>query len=216
MKKIILPVVVLFASCKTMLLNKMTDDPRVENTATIKNFLTDGNFSHENSLILKGDSASALGNMLQGMTNGYFVFDSAGNHLTYNGAATCKGVQFKELIGGNDKNFSLSKEPFSLNEILGSTYTLTEKEITMKDLPASKYYVVSYWARYYGGEKNYRSDVQWMEDEIKKTTPAGMFTFLKVNTDLQESWGMKPGGKGKMQFKKKRKKYEMEVELPVQ
>ena len=207
--------VLFFASCKTMMLNKMVDDPTVENTSTIKAFLTAGNFSQENSLILKGDSASALGNMLQGMTNGYFVFDSVGNHLSYNGASTCKGVQFQELIKGNDKNFIRGKEEFSLLDILGNSYTLSEKDITMKDLAPAKYYVVSYWAKYMGGTKNYKSDVQFMEDQIKNSTPAGMFTFVKVNTDLQESWGMKPGGKGKLEFKKKKKNYEMEVELPV-
>lgn len=42
-----------------------------------------------------------------------------------------------------------------------------------------------------------------MEDEIKKNKSTLKFTFIKINTDLQESWGLEAGKKAKLVYKRK-------------
>lgn len=76
-------------------------------------------------------------------------------------------------------------------------------------MPKSDYYIVVYWTKFVGKRFGYKDGISNMEKDIKNDTlKKHSITLLKINTDLQESWGMK--SKGKMSVKVKVKKQEGE------
>ena len=198
-------------SCKTILLNAMLKDPRVENTKSVENFLSTNNFKKQNALILKADTSNIERQLLKGMVTGYYVFDSLGNHLSYKGEATCKGVQFKQLLANQSDSFSLSKnDTIQLEKILSETYDMNGNNVSRVQFPKSKYYVVSYWQIFMGGKRGYKDAVVWMQNETQNRSE---FTFININADMQESWGLKLNKKAKLKVRKlKGKDYEMTLD----
>lgn len=213
MKPILLFIAITFLiiSCKTILLNTMLKDPRVENTKTIENFLNKNNFNKQNSLILKADSTNFLSQLLNGMSTGYYIFDSLGKHLCYNGGNTCKGVQFEQLLDNKTDSFNYCKnDTIQLEKILSQTYDLNENSVSILQFPKSKYYIVSYWQIFMGGKKGYKDGVLWMQNETKNRNG---FTFININADMQENWGLKPNGKANLKIRKsKGNNYEMTLD----
>ena len=53
----------------------------------------------------------------------------------------------------------------------------------------------------WGGRKGYKEYVQWMEQEANNGEP-GKVIFLKINTDMQEDWGLQAGKKAKLRWEK--------------
>jgi len=192
------------SACKTILLNSIFHDPVVETTTSIRQFQESNDFSTKNSLILKGDTSTAIYNLMKCGVDGFLVFDSLGNRLCYRGQSTCGGVQFRQLFERNQYSFSsCNADSLSISSLLADTYDLNEKQIKVSDFPKSKFYVVAFWAKFFDGKRGYRDNVEWMEDEISKDTVyADRVTFIKVNTDLQESWGLIPGEKLKLDVTK--------------
>jgi hypothetical protein len=189
-------------SCKTLMMKRMFNDPKVENTATIKEFQTKNNFSTNNSLILKADTSNAqktLFTALNNVANGYYVFDKQGSLICYTGATTCSGTQFRQLLAGKIDSFQTCKEQnITLQSVIEATYDLAEKPVTLTQFKSADYYVVSYWAKFLGGRKGYKEQVSWMEDLIMEHESQYKFTYIKINADMQENWGFVPGGKAKM------------------
>ena len=215
--KLILVPILFLTSCKTILLNTMLKDPKVENTSTIKKFQTENNFSTNNSLIIKADTSNAQEKLLLGLTVGYYIFDKNGNQICYNGAATCHGVQFRQLIEGKVDSFQNCKNnKATFQNVISETYDLDEKPVTMSQFKDADYYVVTYWQKFLGSIKGYKNDVSWMEELIQNTNSKYKFTYIKINTDLQESWGFEPGKKAKLKFKKKGNQLSMEItDFPI-
>jgi hypothetical protein len=205
MKSILLGFIVLnLASCKTLMMKRIFKDPKVENTQTIKDFQTKNNFSTENSLIIKADTTNAIQKLFLGMTIGYYIFDKAGNQVCYNASSTCQGYQFKQLLDNKIDSFkSCKNDTATLEKVLKETYDLEENSVEKKQFGDSDYYVVTYWQKFLGGKRGYEEAVVWMEDEIKKNKSTLKFTFIKINTDLQENWGLATGKKATLKYKQK-------------
>ena len=205
MTKIYLVLSLLFlTSCKTLMLRYIIKDPKVENTSRIKSFQETNNFSTENSLILKADTSNAVERLLLGMSTGYYIFDKDGNQVCYNGASTCQGVQFRQLLDNEIDSFKTCKnDSVSLDKILGQSYDLNENPVNKSQFSNADYYVVSYWQKFMGGKRGYKEAITWMEDEIGKSKSPLKFTFIKINADMQENWGMAAGKKMKVKIKKK-------------
>ncbi len=193
----------------------MIKDPKVENTKTITSFLTDNNFETTNSLILKADTTNVELQLLKGISTGYYIFDSLGKHICYKGLATCKGVQFKNLLNNKVDSFNYCKnDTIQLNKVLDQTYDLNEKNVSISQFPKSKYYIVAYWQKFMGGRRGYEDAIQWMQNETKNNKD---FTFININTDLQEKWGLKPNGKAKIKIKKSGDNFELTLkDIPVE
>ena len=196
------------SACKTILLNSIFHDPTVETTSSIRQFQESNNFSTKNSLILKGDTSNALLNLTNCLTYGYLVFDSLGNRLCYNGQSSCGGLQFRQFLERNKYSFSsCNADTLSISNLLANTYDLNEKQIKVSDFPKSEFYVVAFWAKFFDGKRGYREQVEWMEDEISKDAlNANRVTFIKVNVDLQESWGLIAGEQLELHVKKEKGK----------
>ncbi|TAE66042.1 MAG: hypothetical protein EAZ85_16135 [Bacteroidetes bacterium] len=104
----------------------------------------------------------------------------------------------------------------SLEKILNESYDLNEKTINKSELTATDFYVVAYWQKFFGGKKGYQESVVWMEEEIKKNNSQYTFTFIKINADLQEKWGLVAGKKAKLKLKQKNNTIKMEItKLPI-
>ena len=196
----ILFTLITISSCKTILINSMLKNPTVETTQTIKEFQTNNNFSTENSFIIKGDNSTAIKRFLLGMAVGYYIFDKDGNHLCYNASSTCQGQQFKNLIDNKLDSFKVCKsDSINLENILMQTSDLNNNPVDVAKLPKTDFYVVAYWQKFLGGKKGYNESITWMEKEIINNDKR-RFTFIKINTDLQENWGLIAGKKAKLNW----------------
>lgn len=218
MKKVVLLMMVFISSsCKTLLIKSMIKSPIVETTKTIKEFQTKNNFSTENSLIIKADTSNDIQKLLLGMKVGYYIFDNQGNKVCYNGTSTCHGEQFNQLINNKKDSFKVCKnDSVSLQKVLSQTYDLNEQPVSLSQFKEADYYVVSYWQKFVGGKRGYNDAVTWMEDEIKNNTSNLTFTFIKINTDLQESWGLIAGKKAKRKLTINKGEMDLEIyDLPV-
>ncbi len=204
-------------SCKAIMVGMMLKDPKVENTKTIKSFQEKNNFSTENSLILKADTATAIEKLFLGMPAGYHIFNKEGDLICYNAPSTCHGTQFSQLMNNQLDSFKLCKnDSVSLQKVLDMAYDLNEKNVDKNQFAIADYYVVTYWQKFLGGKRGYEDAVTWMEDEIKNNKSGLKFTFIKINTDLQENWGLMAGKKAKLKWKLKGDMMDMEViNLPV-
>lgn len=217
MRLIIIFLLFALSSCKMILLNAMLKDPKVETKSSIRSFLKSNDFSDENIYILKGDTSysKVLENLMNGMIQDYYVFDKTGIQLCYNGSSSCSGVHFKNLLHQGLDSFELCKEdPESLDHILASIIPLDGTSSKMSNLPQSDLYVAIYWQKFMGGKKEYASSVDWMENEAKKFQNKKI-TFIKINADMQEEWGLTAGKKAKLRWRKKGHNVSMElINLP--
>ena len=204
-------------SCKTILLNRAMKDPVVETSLSIKEFQVKHNYSTENSLILRGDTATALERLFLGLSVGYYIFDNKGRQICYNGMAKCQGSQFRQLLANHIDSFELCENSeVTLEQVVKQTYDLNENAVSIADFATCDYYVVVYWQKFLGGAKGYDEEVKWMEDEIKVSGVGLKFTFIKVNADLQDTWGFIPGKKAKLKLEKKGGNLAIEIDdLPL-
>lgn len=179
----------------------MIKSPRVENTKTINEFLVKNDFNTQNALIIKADTSNVDEKLYLGMTVGYYIFNKEGNQVCYNGSSTCHGEQFSQLINSQSDSFKVCKNgSVNLEKVLSETYDLNEKSVNISQFNKADYYVVSYWQKFIGGKKGYKEAVTWMEDKIKNNKSNLKFTFIKINTDLQENWGLIAGKKAKIKI----------------
>jgi hypothetical protein len=187
---ILIPLII-FTSCKTILLNKIFRDPVVETTFSIERFQKQQGSNLKYSLIAKGSAATAKMDALQCLSKGYYVFDSSGKQLCYQGTATCSGTQFRELLLEEGEKKFIQCGGNHLDDLLRNAYNLKQEIISFSDLPRSRFYILQYWSKFAGGKRGYQEEVKWMEEEItKESRLSRSFIFLTVNTDLQESWGL--------------------------
>ena len=213
MNKILLLCSIIFlCSCKTFLINQMLKDPKVENTQTIKMFQDENNFSTKNSLILIGDTSNAESKLFLGFIVDYYIFDKEGNLVKYNGSATCHGTQFRQIVAGNIDSFKVAKnDSINLQKVLSGSYDLQENKVELNQFGETDYYIVSYWQKFLGGKRGYKDNILWMQDLIDNTKSKYKFTYIKINTDLQESWGFEKGKKAKLKTKRKGNNLDLEI-----
>lgn len=207
-----------FTSCRTILLHSTFNNPQVETSESIKNFQIRNNFSTENSLILKSkaNENEIFKNLMSGMSIGFYIFDQNGNLICYNGSSTCSGTQFKELLNNDTNSFNLCKnDSIKLKEVLDNTIDLMGVSVNINSFPKSDYYVIRYWGKFVGGERGYREEVDWMEKEINNVKTKKTITFIKINSDLQENWGLIAGKKAKLKITTKEKNIKIRlVDIP--
>ncbi|OMP32298.1 hypothetical protein BKM32_04405 [Mangrovimonas sp. DI 80] len=186
------------------MVNLLIKDPKVENTETIKAFQQKHEYPTTNSLILVADTTAILQSMLKGLSSGYQIFNSKGELLCYNGQSTCSGEQFRQFLKTSSETFThCNDKNLTLDSVLAQTYDLNNQPVQRKQFENTDYYIVSYWAKFLGGKRGYEDAVLWMEEELAKNTTDTSVTFIKINTDLQESWGMKAGEKVRLKIKQK-------------
>ncbi len=218
MKKILylLICIISLTSCKSIIMNTLIKDAKVENTKSIQEFQLKNKFDTSNSFIAQADSATAIRWLTKGIS-GFDIYNKKGEMLEFIGAAQCSGLIFEYFLEGKLDSFKVDKGETNLQKILDSCYNYQNKKTVISELPQTNYYVVVYWAKYAGKKFGYKEGVKYLEDEIKNDTlKKNTITLLKINTDLQESWGMKPNGKGSVKVKVKNKEAEIIFgELPV-
>lgn len=203
MRILLLLLVVFLSSCKALLLNAMLKDPKVETRGTISEFLDGNGFFSENTFVLKGDTSTVVDNIMMGLSGDYYVYDSSGGQLCYKGSSSCSGTQFLELLkSGMDSFQRCTIDGQHLDSVLSRISPLGGQDAAFSTLPQSDYYVVVYWQKFMGGKKGYKDAVQWLEKEAG-STGSRKVTFLKVNTDMQEEWGLPAGEKAKLRFRKR-------------
>lgn len=189
------------SSCKVLLIKSLIKNPRVENAESIRDFQKSNGYNTEYSYVLSGDTASAEMSLFRGLKAGFYVFDKNGDQLCYNGSSTCTGVQFKELLNAKSDFFqSCKNDSISLSRTIEECITLNNKKAKRSDLPEADYYVVNYWQKFMGGKRAYKENIIWMEDEIRQIDTSIKIAFVKINTDLQENWGLQFGKTAKMKI----------------
>jgi hypothetical protein len=203
-----------------MLVNKMFRDPKVENPETVRDFLTKNNFSTDRILLAEADTASATKILLEALMGEQYYFNARGQRLcnTDADAATCHGKQSNNLLAGKLDRFQACTDTSkSLQQILSTVTDLKGQPVQLADLPAADHYILAYWQIFKDGKTGYTHNIEWLERAIKADTSGRKITFIKVNADLQESWGMRKGGSMKLKLKKgKGKTMSMEIgDLPV-
>ncbi len=211
MKKILLGLLVLFAftSCQKILVRTLLiKTPRVETTASIKAFQERHNFSTNNTLIIDADSTDIQSKLFRGLTTGYMFFDKNGNLMKYKGTETCSGTQLGDFLDNDSLHYELAaNDSLTFQKILAETYDLNGNSVSMTELEPADYYLVAYWAKFLGKKRGYKDKVGWAEAEILKNNNSSKdkIAFIKINTDMQEKWGMKKGKKAKMKLKLNKK-----------
>ena len=198
--------IILLTSCKSIIINTLIRDAKVENTASIQKFQLDNHYDTSNSFIVKADTATAMKWIEKGIA-GYEIYNNKGEWVEFTGKTTCGGSIFQFFLEGKLDSFKLDTTQLSLQKVLDSCYNYNNQNKTIYDLPKTDYYVVVYWSKFIGRKFGYKQAVGFMESDIKDDTlKKHSITLLKVNTDLQESWGMQP--KGRMSVKVKVRKNE--------
>ena len=181
-------------------MNTLIKDARVENTASIQKFQLDNHYDTTNSFIAKADTATAMTWLQKGITS-YEIYNKKGELLEFNGTTDCGGSIFQFFLEGKLDSFKIDNNN-TLQNVVDSIYNYQNKKITVNDLPKTDYYIIVYWTKFVGKRFGYNDGPKYYEDEIKKNTvKKNTITVIKVNTDLQESWGLQP--KGKMSVKVK-------------
>ncbi len=207
--------IILLSSCKSIIINTLIRDAKVENTASIKKFQIDNKFDTSNSFIVKADTATAMKWIEKGIAS-YEIYNSDGRLIEFIGKEDCPGVQFQFFLEGKKDSFKVNNNILLLN-LLDNCYNYENRKANKKDLPKSDYYVVTYWSKFMGRKFGYKQAVGYTEDDIKDNKlKKYLITVIKVNTDLQESWGMQP--KGRMSVKMKVRKTELDFvfgKLPI-
>ncbi|GBL35971.1 hypothetical protein EMGBS15_15660 [Filimonas sp.] len=182
---------------KKIIIKKVFRNPRVENTASIRSFLTKNKFDTTHSYLFKSDTVKdKTRQFIKRMFTRYAIFNSEGQRLCYNGNATCGGVQFKELIAGKKDSFSsCSQKTLRLQEELPLIMNFKRKPVTFQDLPRADYYLLKYWSKAQAGRKGYEEEIGWMEDEIEHNKAGLKIIFIKVNFDIKAEDGFQSGAK---------------------
>ena len=195
----------LLSSCTSIIMNTLIKDARVENTASIKKFQLDNKFDTSFSFIAKADTATAMKWIEKGLSS-FDIYNTKGERLDFIGNTGCGGLQFDYFLQSHLDSFKINNTN-TLQKVLDSCYNYQNKKTILKNLPITDFYIVVYWSKFAGKKFGYKENVTEMENEIKNDTlKKHSITLLKINTDLQESWGMQP--KGKMSVKLKVKKRE--------
>ncbi len=97
-----------------------------------------------------------------------------------------------------------------LDHVLATAIPINDTVTRITELPPSDFYVVVYWQIFLGGKKGYSKSIDWMEKAAKKVENRKI-TFIKINADMQEDWGLIAGKKGKLNWRKKNHHVEMSL-----
>lgn len=194
----------LFSSCKVMMIRAMYKDPKVETPLSINSFQAENNFPTSNTFFLAGDTSTVVKNLVKGLSRGYRVFDKNGLPLCYQGTETCSGIQFRQLLANNGDSFSYCSNKEPLSKLLSGVRDSVGNAVQLDQFPPSDFYVFLYWQKFQGGARSYKDGVQWMEQEIANVKGNKSFTLIKVNADLQASWGLTEGREVDLKIKRNR------------
>jgi hypothetical protein len=207
--------IIFFSSCKSIIINRIIKDAKVENTKSIQEFQLKNKFDTSNSFIAQADTTTAMSWLTKGIS-GYEIFNNKGESIDFIGSTTCGGSVFQFFLEGKLDSFKVNKTN-TLQKVLDICYNYQNKKIAIQNLPQTDYYVVVYWAKFMGRKFGYKQAVSFMEDDIKEDTlKKHSITLLKINTDLQESWGIQPHKKMKVKLKIKKEEAEFIFgELPI-
>jgi hypothetical protein len=195
-----------FSSCSLIaktFLNSKFNDAQVETTRSTMAFQLENNFDTTNSFIIKADTSDAYYWMQQSIGGDFQIFDSVGNLLEYNGEKSCGGSIFYEFIKGNIDSFKRDTSSYNLTNILKKSYDYNDQKADFNKLEPAKFYVIAFWSKFSGGKFGYKEGVRFYEDEVKKQANKNII-LIKLNTDLQENWGMKKNGKAEIKIQVKK------------
>jgi hypothetical protein len=203
----------IFTSCsliaKTFLRSKFKD-AKVETTLSTMQFQLRNNFDTANSFIINADTSDAYYWIQQSLTGDFQVFDSVGNLLEYNGEKSCGGSIFYEFINGGIDSFNTNKSSYNLTNILNKSYNYEEKTGDFSTLKPARFYVIAFWSKFSGGRFGYKQGVKFYEEQIKKVGNRDVL-LIKLNTDLQEKWGMKKDGKAEIKIDVKKREASINI-----
>lgn len=196
-----LSIMVLFGSCRAIMMKRAIRDPVVETRASISQFITSNGFNPDNQFVLDGDSSSAFLRMFEYSSAGTMIFDSTGRALCFNGSSTCSGIIIDSLLSGKGYLFDICPDVDPIDSLLLNVTRLDNGSRTERSaLPAADYYLVEYWQKFMGGRKGYKHGISWLDNKLKVQRNFRV-VYLKINTDMRDEWGLTAGKK--MSIKKK-------------
>jgi hypothetical protein len=173
-------------------------NPKVESYETINELIYEVGCSNFPNYTLVGTSdSSIIYNNIFKSSIGSLLFDSLGNRLCRLDKKKCTGVVLSELFkSGTGNDFILCQ-----NDTANLTHVLKELQLVCGSQYEKKhdYYLVFYWSRFLGGERRVKDNLKWIKS-ISNNSEHDIAVIL-VNTDLQESWGLKKGDKMKLKIK---------------
>jgi hypothetical protein len=203
----------LISSCSLIaktFINSKFKNANVETTLSTLQFQIQNNFDTCNSFIIKADTSDAYYWIQQSIGGDFQIFDNVGNLLEYNGNKSCSGSIFHEFIKGDIDSFKIENSTYNLTNILKKSYDYTETTGDFNQIKKADFYVIAFWAKFSGGKFGYKSGVKFYEDELKKYTNRKIL-LIKLNTDLQEKWGMKKNGKAEVKVQVKRREVSINI-----
>lgn len=185
---------------KTFISSKFSD-AKVETTLSTKQFQLDNSYDTTNSFIINADTSDAYKWMQMSIASDFQIFDSVGNILEYKGEKSCGGSIFYDFINGNLDSFKVEKATYNLKNLLQKCYDYSDIKGNFETLPKTNYYVVTFWSKFAGGKFGYKQGVKFYEEAIRKQKKQDKkITLIKINTDLQEKWGLEQNGKAKVKI----------------
>lgn len=184
----------------SLVINSGFKDAKVETTQSTMQFQLENNFDTTNSFIIHADTGNAYYWIQQSIGGEFQLFDSTGNLIEYNGSASCSGIIFSEFIQGKNDSFKVHPSTYNLTNILNKCYDYRENYVDFSKIKNADFYAIACWSKFAGGKSGYEDGVRLYEEELKKH-PHKRIILLKLNTDLQEKWGMKKNGKAKIKIK---------------
>lgn len=188
----------------------MLSNPQVENSESIKAFLTKHQFSAANTYLLKKDTLPLAQKLLQSFISQELFFNHKGEALCYYDTTNdCSGVAVFSFIQHAKDSFIVCKDT-TLQQVLENLVNLNYQPVSFKDLPQSDYYLVLNWQKF-KGKRGYKDDITWIEEEIAKAKKPYTITLLKINGDMQEFWGLRKGDKAKLKIKVKGKEADISI-----
>lgn len=205
MKNKILPLVLIvilsltISSCSLLVRFAGFKNPKVETKESVQEYLNEIESPFEYTYILKSTSDSLIMyNNLFSKINTATLYNSQGSPLAYDGSATCGGTQLSHTFEDPESYYeTATKDSISLNTQLSSFVRIDANKQT-EILPKADYYYVIYWSKFFGKKKNQMEDFIWTDSSRLKSDKN--IVVLLVNTDMQESWGLKKEGKIKLKM----------------
>ncbi|MGA9211990.1 hypothetical protein [Kaistella sp.] len=189
MKNILLiTTLVFFSSCQPIVKTLAgVKNPKLENKERVKDYLVKANLDPQNNFIIKDKSSyQTVLDLFYKSFPEAILFDKDGNELIYKETTTSCNAGLFKVIPELGKNSELKKGTHQLSQVL-SDYTkpLDNNQIITDD---SDYYLLINWA-IFAGSLNKNHVLAW--ENIAKENKNSKIKVIKLNMDLQESWGLK-------------------------
>jgi hypothetical protein len=193
-------------SCKLALRTVGLKNPKVETSGSILRFLVRNDFDTANVYLLKGDSATAMEKVYWGMEGSFLYFDNNGKQLAFKGETECPAITSASFFNDLQNSFVPVDTLPNLQSILNEISNMDGDAVSFDEISGADYYIVNYWQIFMGGRRNYGDDERMLSQRFDTLQNINV-SILRINADLQNSWGLKEGKKAKLKLRKEERGY---------